>query len=324
METGDATSLEANKIAVESISARTAADLNRAELQAKIQQLNTMTGDSDDSFEDVTYPPVETLPPADVLSEAYMSGNPLLESMENTLEIDRRTVALNRGLSLPQFEVGYRHDYGEGRATGFKVGMSVPLFENKNKVKAAKAAAVSSQAQLESARTNAASQFRMLYDQAVALSESMRSMRSALASQNSLEILGKALDAGQISVIDYFTEANLLFESRGTLLQIERVIYCVFQCNSYTRAKTLFTDHVTCFNNATAVLVPDIYPGREKDDGTVHARDMVAGINAGGGNAIYLGTFEEIRKWLDAHAAPGDVVITLGSGDVYKQTKKLL
>ncbi len=98
METGDATSLEANKIAVESISARTAADLNRAELQAKIQQLNTMTGDSDDSFEDVTYPPVETLPPADVLSEAYMSGNPLLESMENTLEIDRRTVALNRGL----------------------------------------------------------------------------------------------------------------------------------------------------------------------------------------------------------------------------------
>lgn len=222
METGDATSLEANKIAVESISARTAADLNRAELQAKIQQLNTMTGDSDDSFEDVTYPPVETLPPADVLSEAYMSGNPLLESMENTLEIDRRTVALNRGLSLPQFEIGYRHDYGEGRATGFKVGMSVPLFENKNKVKAAKAAAVSSQAQLESARTNAASQFRMLYDQAVALSESMRSMRSALASQNSLEILGKALDAGQISVIDYFTEANLLFESRGTLLQIER------------------------------------------------------------------------------------------------------
>lgn len=222
METGDATSLETNKIAVESISARTAADLNRAELQAKIQQLNTMTGDSDDSFEDVTYPPVETLPPADVLSEAYMSGNPLLESMENTLEIDRRTVALNRGLSLPQFEIGYRHDYGEGRATGFKVGMSVPLFENKNKVKAAKAAAVSSQAQLESARTNAASQFRMLYDQAVALSESMRSMRSALASQNSLEILGKALDAGQISVIDYFTEANLLFESRGTLLQIER------------------------------------------------------------------------------------------------------
>ena len=118
-------------------------------------------------------------------------------SLENTVSVDKRTVALNRSLSLPQFEMGYRHDFGgEGRATGFKVGMSVPLFENKNKVKAAKAAAVSSQAQLESARTNAASRFRMLYDQAVALSESMRSMRSALQAQNNLEMLNKGARCG--------------------------------------------------------------------------------------------------------------------------------
>jgi len=50
----------------------------------------------------------------------------------------------------------------------------------------------------------------------------------------------------------------------------------------------------------------------------------VAGINAGGGNGIYLPTFEDIRAWLDENAAPGDIVITLGSGDVYIQTKKLL
>lgn len=51
---------------------------------------------------------------------------------------------------------------------------------------------------------------------------------------------------------------------------------------------------------------------------------MVAAINASGGNATYLGTFESIRAYLVAHANPGDLVITLGSGDVYKQTKKLL
>lgn len=103
-----------------------------------------------------------------------------------------------------------------------------------------------------------------------------------------------------------------------------RKLWCVFQCNSYTRAKTLFTGTVDCFNQADAVLVPDIFPGREKDDGSVHARDMVAGINAGGGSGIYLPTFEDIRSWLDDNAASGDIVITLGSGDVYKQTNKLL
>ncbi|MDL2235727.1 hypothetical protein LJC07_06210, partial [Christensenellaceae bacterium OttesenSCG-928-L17] len=102
-------------------------------------------------------------------------------------------------------------------------------------------------------------------------------------------------------------------------------LYCVFQCNSYTRAKTLFSNNVTCFLQADEVLVPDIYPGREVDDGSVHARDMVAGINeAQPDKARYIATFKEIRDYLSEHAKPGDMVITLGSGDVYKQTRKLL
>ena len=102
-------------------------------------------------------------------------------------------------------------------------------------------------------------------------------------------------------------------------------LFCVFQCNSYTRAKTLFCGHQgDCFAGVDRVLVPDIYPGREKDDGSVHARDMVAAINEATGNALYIPTFEGIREWLDANAGEGDVVVTLGSGDVYIQTKKLL
>lgn len=101
-------------------------------------------------------------------------------------------------------------------------------------------------------------------------------------------------------------------------------LYCVFQCNSYTRARTLFIDNVTCFQGVDRVLVPDIYPGREVDTGIVHARDMVAGINKTTGNAIYLGTFSEIRAWLDEHAEAGDLVVTVGSGDVYRQSRSLL
>ena len=101
-------------------------------------------------------------------------------------------------------------------------------------------------------------------------------------------------------------------------------LYCVFQCNSYTRAKTLFCGNATCFALADTVLVPDIYPGRERDTGLVHARDMVAAINGATQNALYLGTFEAIRAWLDEHGESGDLVVAVGSGDVYKQTKKLL
>lgn len=101
-------------------------------------------------------------------------------------------------------------------------------------------------------------------------------------------------------------------------------IFIVFQCNSYTRAKTLFLKNVDCFKGADEVLVPDIYPGREIDDGSVHARDMVIGINAETENAKYIATFEEINDYLKANAKSGDIVITLGSGDVYKQSKILI
>lgn len=101
-------------------------------------------------------------------------------------------------------------------------------------------------------------------------------------------------------------------------------LFVVFQCNSFTRARTLFTENVDCFRGADKVLVPDIYPGREKDDGSVHARDMVAGINAQTNNAEYMPTFEQINDYLLHNAAAGDIVLTLGSGDVYKQTKLFL
>lgn len=103
-----------------------------------------------------------------------------------------------------------------------------------------------------------------------------------------------------------------------------RRMFAVFQCNSYTRAKTLFTQNVDCFKLADRVIVSDIYPGREKDDGSVHARDMEAGINAVSNNAVYIPTFEQINEYLKANAQAGDIVVTLGSGDVYKRTRLFL
>lgn len=124
---------------------------------------------------------------------------------------------------------------------------------------------------------------------------------------------------------DYGHHPNEIKETLAAATHVpHKRIFCVFQCNSYTRARTLFCEHVTCFADADEVLVPDIYPGREVDTGIVHARDMVAGINRETHNAQYLGTFENIAAYLDEHAVPGDIVITVGSGDVYRQSQKLL
>ena len=156
---------------------------------------------------------------------------------------------------------------------------------------------------------------------------SFSDMAAALArfanTKRRFEFMGKK---NGVSVYhDYGHHPN---EIAATLEAAARVphnrLICVFQCNSYTRAKTLFCENVTCFSKADQVLVPDIYPGREVDTGIVHARDMVNAINRTTHNALYLPTFEEIAAWLETNAQPNDLVITVGSGNVYAQTRKLL
>ena len=101
-------------------------------------------------------------------------------------------------------------------------------------------------------------------------------------------------------------------------------LWCIFQCNSYTRAKTLMEKYGRCFAEADEVLVPDIYPGRDIDTGIVHAKDLVAEIAKNGTKVQYLPTFEQIRDYLQANWQPGDLVVAVGSGDVFKKVRIVL
>lgn len=162
---------------------------------------------------------------------------------------------------------------------------------------------------------------------ALALGAGFEAIQSALAdyrlTRRRFEYYGE-----KNGVMVYHDYAHHPGEIRAVLEAAGRVarkkLYCVFQCNSYTRAKTLFTGDMSCFAGASEVLVVDIYPGREKDDGSVHATDMVAALARSNVSARYLPTFEQVGDYLEENARPGDMVLTLGSGDVYRQTNLLL
>jgi len=96
-------------------------------------------------------------------------------------------------------------------------------------------------------------------------------------------------------------------------------LWVVFQCNSYTRAFTLKDKYATCFGDADEVLMPDIYPGRDTDTRGIHATDVVSAINNHSANCMYIPTFEEIKGYLHKRWQPGDIVLTLGSGNINTQ-----
>lgn len=95
-------------------------------------------------------------------------------------------------------------------------------------------------------------------------------------------------------------------------------IWCVFQPHTFTRTKHLMDGFAAAFNDADTVILPDIYAAREDDTGEVNSAMLAEKISCNGKKVIYIKEFEVIAEYLDKNAKPGDLVITMGAGDIYK------
>lgn len=101
-------------------------------------------------------------------------------------------------------------------------------------------------------------------------------------------------------------------------------LWCVFQPHTYSRTKNLFDEFGRAFGDADEIIVADIYAARETDDGTISAAMLAERIVKEGGNARYVGDFAAIRQHLETHCRTGDLLLTVGAGDVYKIGEEFL
>ena len=124
---------------------------------------------------------------------------------------------------MPGFELGYRLNTAAGgeRFNGFLVGISIPLFSNRNYIKQAKAQTRYTEMQLESTSFTVESGLQQLYNQSIALKSSMDEYQDVLKSQNSLALLNKAIQSGQISMIEYFVDVTTYYQSMQNYLQLQ-------------------------------------------------------------------------------------------------------
>jgi UDP-N-acetylmuramate--alanine ligase len=101
----------------------------------------------------------------------------------------------------------------------------------------------------------------------------------------------------------------------------DRRIWAVFQPHTFSRTKVLLEDFAGSFGDADKVVVLDIYPSRETDSLGISSADLIRLVPNG---AIGGGSPEETVKLLSDRVALGDVVLTLGAGDVTSVGPKLL
>lgn len=223
LQTGDANILETNKINLELLNAKNEARMNDAARIAKLQELTTLNGGVALNFTDTVYVPLQEVFSFDELKTNALSANVQLLSLQSEKATALHQISVSKSKSLPGLELGYRLNTAIGgeRFNGFLVGMSIPLFSNRNNVKQAKAQTRYTEMQLESTTTTVESELQQLYTQSLALRTSLDEYSQVLKAQNSLELLNKAIQAGQISMIEYFVDVTTYYQSMQNYLQIQ-------------------------------------------------------------------------------------------------------
>ncbi len=93
-------------------------------------------------------------------------------------------------------------------------------------------------------------------------------------------------------------------------------LWAVMQPHTYSRVRRLMEDYYTCTEQADITLVTDIYAAREKDPGDVKAEQIVDGMLQRGIDAHLTHTFDDTEKYLREHWRPGDLVLTMGCGNI--------
>ena len=163
---------------------------------------------------------------------------------------------------------------------------------------------------------------------------------AAAASAIALGVPGEAVERG----LAQFRGAGRRFEHKGTyhgaqvyddyahhpgelkaLLDTARTlgyarVICAFQPHTYTRTKALFDDFVEVLKQPDITLLAEIFAARETNDICISSRDLAERIPG----AKYCATLPEVTDALRALARPGDLILTVGAGDIYTAGEALV
>lgn len=218
---GDATSLELNKIKLDRMNLETElvqADTKHANA---MQQLQALNGGLPIEVNMTEYPQA----PADdevTMYEKAVATDWTVRTAQASVLAAEQDVKVNKQSWIPKFEIGYRRNTeGDNASNGFLIGGSIPLFSSKNKVIIAKARQTEAVMQHANARINAENSARTMINQMKQLKASADAYDVPLMRQT-LKLLRTAVENGEISVTEYYVEADNIYKNMITYMDIER------------------------------------------------------------------------------------------------------
>ncbi len=222
-EQGEIAKLERNQVNMSLISCINDTRKIDIERKALLNELKSLNGGKDIDF-NATETPISPLPKN--FNQWYAEvelHSPLIQHLNQQINIGRQQVKLKKALSLPKISAGYSYEeILNEKLQGIIFGVTIPLWENKNTVKQAKAELLSNEYSLEDNKLQFYNHLYTLYEKSVGLQEAVDQFRKTLSSYNSVPMLRKAHESGEISLLNYFIQAEAYYDAYNNMLEIER------------------------------------------------------------------------------------------------------
>lgn len=221
LQAGDANALEVNKVKMETMNVKTEVAQNNAAHRAALQTLLAMNGNLPLEFSATAYPQVKEINDYNILRDEVIASDLDLQAMGYAARAAEKQVSVDKQNWLPKLEAGFRRNTDTGTSmNGFVVGGSIPLFSNRKKVQIAKAQAISAQLLKEDALLEKEGELMSLFNEMQQLKEAIKAYDVPLM-HRSLALLKQALEEGQISLIEYFVEAEMIYKNLQAYMQLE-------------------------------------------------------------------------------------------------------
>lgn len=220
---GQISVLEFNKVKVLHLGLTTERETILRNIEIKTNELVAFNGNTTIEFILNEYPLFDEIPLLETLMDSISNKDYKLKWFENQNDITNTQISLSKSQVLPNFEIGYHYQTVLGQTfNGAHFGMSIPLWQQKNTVKAAKTFSELNQYQLEDHRIKHHNHIESKYKEYMSLKQTLEEFKQVLGSINTQEVLDKSLELGEINLMMYLLEIEYFYKIQDKYVAIEK------------------------------------------------------------------------------------------------------
>jgi outer membrane protein, heavy metal efflux system len=222
MKNGEATILDVNKAQLLLLNLKTELALNESEIKRGVSKLTELNGGVAVTLPDTVYPITPDVPEFIKMDSLIEANDMMVKIYGKDKDISSSKLKVMKGLALPKMEAGYHSQAILGQKyQGAHLGISIPLWQNKNTIKREKANLLFNDYRITEHRTEHFYENQQLYEKYAVLKSALIEYNNIFSSINNTGLLDKSLKAGNISSIEYFMELAYFYSAYDNYLRVE-------------------------------------------------------------------------------------------------------